>query len=339
VYIPGTKIVESRSFPGLMNMDKKELVEYMENSGYIKESPLRFSKKERLVEFKKIKTLVDMDIFTKHIYIVTPINTSMLRVKLYIDTTGYVYFINILHDIAEVPGTLFIPELAGTEIEGYLDPFTVTFYPYDISKYKGNEVLYDYYTDSPNQRWGYVQNAASILQLKGLHTEMNFDLNCVQGSQYYLTNPMYSGLLFIPTQGNEMRIWNDSFHDSNITVGLEAQRIHENRWKITVNGKTLPTTLVQQGPNNDVEIPASFTKGKGDVLIILFRINIKQTDFKIENRKPFIPLEILDSQINEYTEVVHILESIKNPISRDVFTNINTNPPGFIFNNKIYYND
>ena len=63
----------------------------------------------------------------------------------------------------------------------------------------------------------------------------------------------------------------------------------------------------------------------------MFRINLRKTDFKIENRRPFIPLEVLDQQINTYDEVVSILESINNPISRATFT-----PEGFLFNGKLY---
>jgi hypothetical protein len=168
--------------------------------------------------------------------------------------------------------------------------------------------------------------------------EINFDLNIVQGSNYFLTNfPEISGLLFIPHTGNEIRVWSDSLHDSNKFIGLSVKKIKGNRWKITVENKTIPQELVQQGSENDIEIPISFTKGKPDEMFVLFKINLKRTDFKIENRKPFIPIEQLEHQINNYSEVINILESIKNPISREVFTTLHENPLGFMFNNKLYY--
>ena len=149
---------------------------------------------------------------------------------------------------------------------------------------------------------------------------MIFDLNIVGGSHYFLSQDT-TGLLFIPVEGNDIFIWTDVLQDTNITIGVEAVHIlGTNRWTITVQGKTLPENLIQQGKNNDIELPVSFTKGKGDTFIVLCKINLKKTDYKIENRKPFIPLEILEQQINSYDEVITILESINNPISRSVFT-------------------
>ena len=94
---------------------------------------------------------------------------------------------------------------------------------------------------------------------------------------------------------------------------------------------------MQQGPQNDIEIPIAFSKrylsGSG---IVLFKINLKKTDYTIEQRKPFTPLEILDQQINTYSEVITVLESINNPIPRSVFTELTT-PPGFVLDRFAYY--
>ena len=87
---------------------------------------------------------------------------------------------------------------------------------------------------------------------------------------------------------------------------------------------------------NTGELINAFTKGNGNQLIILFKINLKRTDFKIENRKPFIPIEILDSPIHTYSDVISILESINNPISRNTFTDINENPFWFSYHGKHY---
>ena len=335
VYVPGTKIVESRSFKGLNNMSKKELFDYMEATGYIREANI-FDKDKKLTNFtfKKIKTLTNLDIFTKNVYMVTPINNDTIKVKLYFDENGKSFFINVLNE--SVPFDFTLPELKLTEIEGYLEMEKLTFYPYDILVYKGKDISENDFYHSAGKRWDYLKKAIDLIKVTNpFQIEMNFDLNIVQGSNYYLQNENISGLLFIPTQGKEMRIWSDTFHDANSTVALNVQKISGNRWKISVNGTTISNSLVQQGPNNDIEIPVSFTKNKGNNLIILFKINLKQTDFKIENRKPFIPLEILDEQINDHAEVVSILESINNPISREVF-NL-SDPPGFTYLGKIYY--
>ena len=68
----------------------------------------------------------------------------------------------------------------------------------------------------------------------------------------------------------------------------------------------------------------------------IFKINLKKTDYTIEQRKPFTPLEILPSQINTYPEVITILESINNPINLSVFTELTT-PPGFVLDHFAYY--
>jgi hypothetical protein len=348
VFVPGTKIVEPRSFPGLNNMSVEQLRSCMANSGYIRDSDvfdaskgntgyLQFKQQLNLPKFrfKNIPALLTFDNFTKVPYMVTPVNNDTLRVKLYFDASGKSYFINTLGDISE-SGINTLPSLAQTEIEGYLYPFpeNTIFYPFDIKTLKGTDVSgIDYYGGN-NKRWDKLNDVIQILNAtqKSITLDFNFDLDIVRGSNYYLTNyPEISGLLFIPYRGNDIRLWNDSIHESNITIALNASNINRNRWSISVGGKFIPTTLVQQGPSHDIEIPIAFTKGKEKELIILFRINLRKTDFKIENRKPFIPLEVLDQQINTYDEVISILESINNPISRATFI-----PEGFLFNGKLY---
>ena len=349
VFVPGTKIIEPRSFPGLRNMPDDQLMSCMENSGYIRKSNVfdkeynnfKVSANVPKLTFKKYKSLLQLDTFTKNAYMVTPIHNDTLRVKLYFNSLGNSYFVNTFNDISE-SGIPTMRELAETEIEGYLHPFpdNFIFYPVDISKIHGTDVSqFDFYSGT-KKRWEYLKSAVSKIETKqiSIKIEINFDLNIVQGSNYFLTNfSEISGLLFIPHTGNEIRVWSDSLHDSNKFIGLSVKKIKGNRWKITVENKTIPQELVQQGSENDIEIPISFTKDKPDEMFVLFKINLKRTDFKIENRKPFIPIEQLEHQINNYSEVINILESIKNPISREVFTTLHENPLGFMFNNKLYY--
>ena len=135
----------------------------------------------------------------------------------------------------------------------------------------------------------------------------------------------------------DILLWSDTLHNSNTTIALNVQHLNANRWIISVNLQKIPTTLLQQGPQNDIEIPIAFSKrylsGSG---IVLFKINLKRTDYTIEQRKPFTPLEILDQQINTYPEVITVLESINNPIPRSVFTELTT-PPGFVLDRLAYY--
>jgi hypothetical protein len=347
VFVPGTKIVEPRSHPGLNNMSRQQLMSCMENSGYLRNlntfdeyNSFKRSVNVPKVTFKKRKPLLDLSIFTKNAYLVTPINNDTLRVKLYFDKTGVSYFINEFGDVSET-GIPVIPELQQTTIEGYLYPYIepqFIFYPSDISIYNGKDVSQLDYYFSAQKRWDYLNKAVQLIQSQTLQIEMRFDLNIIQGSRYFLTNfQEVSGLLFIPFKGNQQRIWSDVIHDDNLTISLQAQRVKANRWKISVDNKTLPGNLIQQGHDNDIELPVAFTKNRGEQFIVLCKINLKRTDFKIENRKPITPIEIIDSHINSYNDVVNILESINNPISRETFVTLNQDPLGFSFRGNVYY--
>lgn len=343
IFIEGSKKVEPRNFPGLNNMPKEDLLKFTQSEGYIKDY-IKFEENANLHKFtfKKLKPLLNLDIFESEVFMVTPIINNTIKIKLYFDKSGISYFINEFNRISE-SGISILPELAETEIDGYLSPFpdNFIFYPVDINTYAGNKDvnLLDYYHEKSECRYYYLKKAIGLIESKqkSLMIELNFDLNIVQGSKYFLDFPETSGLLFIAVKGNNTFIWVDNLHDFNLTVALNVKKVRGNRWKITVDNKTIPNNLVEQGSDNDIEIPVAFTKKHPNNLIILFKINLKRTNFKIENRKPFTPLEILDQQINTYNEVIIILESINFPINRSVFVELNQDPLGFSFNNKIYY--
>jgi hypothetical protein len=328
-FIPGTKVQESRAFAGLKNTPKEHLVDCMKD--YIRaDTYIDFKKSIHVPKFTfhPYKPLVTFDILTKNLYMVAPVLSGTIRVKLYISETGKSYFVNEMGDIAE-SGIKDSIELAGTELEGYLYPFdNFVFYPIDVNTYKNKKVNY-----LNQSRWNTLQPILSELVPESIEIKTHFDLNIVQGSQYFINTFDVDGLLFIPYKGTETFIWNDTHNE--LYVSLDVEKINKNRWKVFLENRTLPQELVQQGPNNDIEIPVSFTRNKEEKLIVLFKINLKKTDFKIENRKPFIPVEILSEHINTYPEVVSLLESIRSPISKDTFINLAT-PPGFVFNEKVY---
>jgi len=161
--------------------------------------------------------------------------------------------------------------------------------------------------------------------------ELEFKFDIVDGANYYLSSPEVIGLLFIPFKTGETFIWFDKIK-LVYEISFEVEKIVKNRWKITVDGKTIPTKFMEQGSNNDIELPNAFTKNKPSKFIGLFKINIKETDLKIENRKPLIPIEQIDSLTNNYNEVINILESINNPISKETFLT----PGKFIHNDRYY---
>ncbi len=338
VFVPGTKIVEPRNFPGLNNMSKQQILDCMESKGYII-PPGHFQKKRSnasvpRVNFKRLKTLVTFTPFTKNIFMVTPIRENTVRVKLYFNPSGESFFINTLGEVSE-SGFPIVSELADTILDGHFYPFeNLVFYPFDCDQYKGKDISRFHYYSGQQKRWDYIKKVEMMLNQfqSNVSIVTEFDLNIVGGANNYLNNEEVHGLLFIGCSSNEMYTFYDSFHDYNLVVGLEAQQIQGNRWKITVEGRTLPNDLIYQGPNNDIEIPIAQTKGKGSYFIGAFKINFKQTGYIIENTKPFILQEVLTQQINTYEEVVNILESIKSPITRQTFQPGNT----INFNNKKY---
>ena len=317
----------------------------MENSGYIKD-PTVFEKTYSLFKtevmktlpkynFKPFKSLITLDTLTKAAYMVSPVYNDTIRVKLYFNDEGKSYFINEFGDISE-SGLPIITELKFTLLEGYLYPFIdpdFIFYPFDINMYKKADVNYPYYFSDKN-RFKLLNSVLLIIESNPgtLKITTNFNLNIIEGSKYYLQDPNVSSLLFIPLAEKNIYLWTDSLHES-ITISLNAENVKGNRWRITAENKTIPTDLLQQGVNNDIELPVSFTKGNGNKFTMLCKINLKTTDFKIENRKPFIPIELLDSPIHTYSDVISILQSINNPISRNTLTE---SPFSFSYHGKRY---
>ena len=57
---------------------------------------------------------------------------------------------------------------------------------------------------------------------------------------------------------------------------------------------------------------------------------------RLTTGKPLTLVEILDSEINSYDEVIAILKSIKSPIARSVFIDLNEDPVGFKSGEDVY---
>jgi hypothetical protein len=352
VYIPGTKIVEPRGIPGLNKMTKKQIIDFLENNNYLNDTIFKTSEAgynlfkneilSSLFEYTpKKKLTLTYSTFPKIglvSYMVAPINNDTIFVKLYIDKNGNGFFINSFNDLVEA--NVVNADLANTLIEGYLYPFEKwIFYAIDIIYFKNKNVNnLDFYSkSSKNNRYYFLKSATEILKTL-IPIELNYDLNIINGSKYYLTSDETSSLLFMPINNTfDILLWSDTFHNSNTTIALNVKHLNANRWIISVGSQKIPTTLLQQGPQNDIEIPIAFSKRylSGDG-IVLFKINLKKTDYTIEQRKPFTPLEILDQQINTYPEVITVLESINKPIPRSVFTELTT-PPGFVLDHFAYY--
>jgi hypothetical protein len=130
-------------------------------------------------------------------------------------------------------------------------------------------------------------------------------------------------ILFIPlnsvyTQGKinkDVKIWTPFVEEKYITLNVHEFR--GNRWKIDIKGKEISQILLPQ-KNDSVEIPIVFTNKNAieDNDIILFKINMN-TNGIINNNKPLIPIEKVSEHINDYNDIVNILEFIKNPIKKE----------------------
>ena len=371
VFIPGTKILESRNFKGLNSFSDDFLIECIQESGYIGEPDI-FSKKiekgDLYTSFKNeifqkyndltenndiilqgATALTNFTNFTKHAYMITPIFKDTLNVLLFFDNLGKSYFINLNKDISE-SGIPIITELSNTIIEGYLYPFTspdYIFYPVDIIFYKNINVsnLNYYIPKSRNGRFDYLMyttsKISSIPELE-LSIETLFDLDIVKYSKKFLSYPDISGLLYIPFDtsyqikqiNKNLMLWTDTKKEQIIALNVNAENLN---WKVSIDNRPIPENLLPQ-KNGTIKLPKKFKMVDGDM--ILFKINFNMIDYTINGDKPLIPLEKIDYKINDYSDVINILDSIKNPISKNVLKDIeNIRYPetiGFTYKTKYY---
>ena len=169
---------------------------------------------------------------------------------------------------------------------------------------------------------------------------ITFDLDIIGGANFYKSEDI-SGLLFIPYTdvytpkkvNKKLMLWSDTNENFNLTIGLNVFKKEgtKNRWEVKIDNKKIPLDLLPQ-LNDSIEIPIVFTdKGIKNGDFVIFKILLNQVDNKITSKKPLFPLgksEIL----NDYSDVISILESIKNPFQKEIF-----NSNGFKINNYIYF--
>ena len=345
VYYPGTKTPESRRFKGLNDLSKEHLIDCIERSGYIepknvfndypslRETVLaQFSvlcgSKQSISQHPVALTNINL---IKDGYIVTPIFNGTIHVLLFFNEAGTSYFINNANDVSE-SGIPDIPGLAGTLLDGYLYPFKTefVFYPVDILFFKTVNVMSKVYSDktSGDRFTGLLYSINVINKTPGTLTiDSTFDEDTINGSKYYLKEYSVSGLLFIPInqyyQRNKVNKNLFIFHSistkNDYFLSFSVKKIDKNRWKPTIDSKDIPDSLLPQDPG--IEIPIKFTdtfKIK-DSDIILFKVQLNRITGKINIGKPLLALEKLDSQINDYPEVISLLQSIQEPITKQTF--------------------
>ena len=305
VYTPGTKTIESRRFKGLNDFTVDQLLDSLEYFGYIgKKSTFKKSKK-KIIPFEQFS--YGKYLLEKSIFVSIPIDT--IRVFLYFEPNGESFFMNTNSEISESELS-FIPSLAGTVLDGYYlvssnpsyDEESI-FYPFDIVQFKGRDVTKNEY----KSRFEMLLYTIDIINtVPGTLTiSTNFDETVITETNTFL--------LFIPlnstyTPGKV----NKRVHINiiqNPYISLNVKSFRGNRWKVNFEGKSIPETLLPQNENS-IEIPVVFTKDIKDNDIILFKINTNKNG-RINHNKPLLPVEKIDSHINDYTDITNMLAFIQ----------------------------
>jgi len=350
VYYPGTKTPESRHFKGLKDLSKEHLIDCIQRSGYIEPknifndySSLRETvlaqysilsgSKESISQHPVALTHSNFNLI-KSGYIVTPVFNGTIHVLLFFNESGTSYFINNQNDVSE-SGIPDIPTLAGTLLDGYLYPFKTefVFYPVDILFFKTVNVMSKVYSDKTNgdRFTGLLYSINIINKTPGnLTIDSTFDEDTLNGSRYYLKEYPVSGLLFIPMSeyyqrnrvNKNLLIFNSISNKMDYYLSFSVKKVDKNRWKPSIDSKDIPESLLPQ--DQGVEIPIKFTdqfKIK-DSDIILFKVLLNRITGKINIGKPLLPVEKIESHINDYPEVISLLQSIQDPITKETFTRL-----------------
>lgn len=309
VFIPGTKTVESRRFNGLNDLTQQQLLDFMESTGYIGKST-RFDKtsKPKTLEFEQFGYLTNRDQMDNCLMVSIPLST--LRVFLEFDETGKATFVNGLNATGKA-GLKKIPELSMTFIDGFLDDSEEIFYPFDVPVFKGKTVLSPFI-----KRFEILSDCLDTINdnSKTLVVSTNFDdsVENLTGEKNNFIIFIKSNSVYTPGSINKNVKINSTF--DNIFISLNVHEYRANRWKVDINGKNINEILLPQRESS-VEIPVVFTNRNrivsGD--IVLFKINTN-TNGIINNNKPLIPVEKIAQHINDHTDLINILEAIKNPL-------------------------
>jgi hypothetical protein len=274
----------------------------MENHGYIgKSSKFRLKKSNSDLQFEKFTPLISTQQIKNTL--MTSIPNDTLRAFLEFDNNGKSKFINDTQET--VSGLEKIPQLAQTVIDGFLDESEEVFYPFDIPVFKGNQIA------TFKKRFETLMYTLDLINdnSETLILSTNFD-----DSIENLLAEQENFIIFIKlnseyTPGSinkNVKIWKTATDD--IFISLNIHEYRGNRWKVDIDSQKIPEVLLPQREKS-IEIPVVFTKSLHDNDIVLFKINLN-------NNKPLLPIEKLSRHINDYTDIVNILESIKIPIKR-----------------------
>ena len=120
---------------------------------------------------------------------------------------------------------------------------------------------------------------------------------------------------------------------------MEVEQVRNNKYSISLNGKSIPTSLLPQEAGV-IEIPVRLVKSENiqDSDNVLFNININNNG-TINTKRPLKAISRIDETINDYSDIINILQSIQTPISRNTFIDLEDigGKLGFIIGDKFYY--
>ena len=301
VFIPGTKTIESRRFNGLNDLTEKQLLDYMEKTGYIGKQSKFFKKgKETKLLFEFFKFITKKDTIDNTLMVSIPNET--IRVLLYF---GENIFINILNQVSDA-GLKNISELSGTVMDGYLDTENSIFYPFDIIYFKGEDISKYLF----KKRFDILMYCLEFTDDENLIFSTNFDddlSNIIDENNSFIIFIPLNSVYTIGKINKSVKIWTSVPNDYKLSLNVHPFKL--NRWKIDIDGKKINGLLLPQ-KEESIEIPVVFTnKNKIEENdIILFKINFNSNG-TINNNKPLLPIEKITSHINDYTDVINILES------------------------------
>jgi hypothetical protein len=340
VYIPGTKTVESRAHPGLLKMSREKIIEFLENFNYIKRDDLFTKKTQRKagVVFKEIKPLTNLTPLTREPFLISPYYEDTVRVKMFFQGDGSSIFVNEFGIVSETSVPV-IEELQNTVVDGFLLPFQnddFIFYITDISLFNGMDIsAMIFYSDTESDyKVKYIKTIYEMVESTNPRLKINlrFDLNIVQGSQYLLRDPLVSGILFISYSG-QFYLWRDVVNNQ-VIINLQVSLLPNGRWRVEGG---IPDNLLPQ-KDNSIFLRKEFTKKiKATTFILEARLNLNLTNStKIDTIEPVIPVSVLETPIYTPQEVINILQSVKFPLSKEIFQNLNQDPIGFNYNGIVY---
>jgi hypothetical protein len=319
VFIPGTRTVESRRFNGLEDLTQDQLLDFMEQHGYIgKRNPFVAVQRSRL-EFERFSQLTSPP--RQGDFLITTIPNGSVRTFLeFSEKTGESYFINEIHQSAKTH-LKNIPVLAGTVMDGYLDIDQEIYYPFDIPIFQGKNVS----SQTFKKRFEYLNYSLEQFDENGgLTLSINFDDSLETIRDEPDTFILFIGLKSNYTPGrinHETLLWTETNLENFISLNVEPFKT--NRWRVSYKGKAIPETLLPQREKvklheQSVEIPVAFTNSNeiesGDILLFLINRNVNGS---INNNKPLKPIKKITSHINDYSEIVNILEAINTPLRRE----------------------